>query len=503
MRYRYFIGLLLAGMLWLPASVFAQDATPVAPPGVTIHVVQRDETLYRIAIDYDSTVDQLARLNSLSDPSSIYVGQRLLVPAPGSTPLPPQSVMHIVQPGETLESIGALYGVDVSVLLAQNQLADAASIYVGQLLDVTVSAAPILTPTPDTTPEPSPQAVTSISGDVAEVALLPDQPSTIVVHTVARGDTLFRIAKQYGVTVNELAQVNHIDDPTLIYPGQVLLIPGITPPQLALDMPASVTSLTVSPLIFVEGEAGRIHLQTSQATTVSGEFLNHTLHDGVSADGTDHTLYASVPLGTAMNVYPLDLTLTDSSGAMTQLPINIQVVSGGYGTETIQIVADRTNLIDPAMDQAELSHLAQITSNFTPTRYFDGLLGLPVAAPLSSVFGNLRSYNGGEFTRYHTGTDFAAAPGTPIQAAAAGTVVFAGPLDVRGNVTILDHGWGVFTVYCHQTEQYVNVGDVVTAGQVIGTTGSTGRVTGAHLHWELWINGVPVDAMQWVSDSLS
>ena len=143
MRYRYFIGLLLAGMLWLPASVFAQDATPVAPPGVTIHVVQRNETLYGIAIEYGSTIDQLARLNSLSDPSSIYVGQRLLVPAPGSTPIPPQAVMHIVQPGETLASIAELYGVDADVLLAQNQLADPASIYVGQLLDVTAAAAAI------------------------------------------------------------------------------------------------------------------------------------------------------------------------------------------------------------------------------------------------------------------------------------------------------------------------------------------------------------------------
>ena len=58
------------------------------------------------------------------------------------------------------------------------------------------------------------------------------------MHTVARGDTLFRIAKQYGITVNELAEANQINDPTLIYAGQVLIIPGITPPQLALDMPA-------------------------------------------------------------------------------------------------------------------------------------------------------------------------------------------------------------------------------------------------------------------------
>ena len=78
-----------------------------------------------------------------------------------------------------------------------------------------------------------------------------------------------------------------------------------------------------------------------------------------------------------------------------------------------------------------------------------------------------------------------------------------GPLDVRGNATIIDHGWGIFTGYWHQTEQYVKVGDFVSTGQVIGTIGSTGRVTGPHLHWELWVNGVPVDPMQWVRQSFS
>ncbi len=501
MRVRFFIGLLLAGMLWLPASVFAQDVTPTTPPGVTIHVVQRGETLYRIALDYGSSVDQLARLNNLSDPSSIAVGQRLLVPAPGSTPMPAQSIMHVVQPGETLESIAQLYGIDVAGLMAQNNLTDAAGFFVGQLLDISSSGAASLTV--DTTSQSTPTELAIVPADVPEVALLPDVPSMVVVYTVRRGDTMFRIAKQYGITVNELSEANRINDPTLIYPGQELVIPGVEPPQVALDMPASVQSLNVSPLIFVEGEAERIQLTTDPTLTIGGTFLNQSLHDGVTADGTGHTLYVGVPLGTAPNVYPLMLTLIDAGGSQTMLPINIQVISGGYDTESIQLMADRSDLLDPVMDQAELTHLAQITSSFTPTRSFNGPLGLPVAAPLSSFFGNLRSYNGGEFSRYHTGTDFAAAPGTPIQSAAAGTIVFAGQLDIRGNATIIDHGWGVFTVYCHQTEQYVRVGDVVAAGQVIGTTGSTGRVTGAHLHWELWINGVPIDAMQWVSDSFS
>jgi murein DD-endopeptidase MepM/ murein hydrolase activator NlpD len=79
--------------------------------------------------------------------------------------------------------------------------------------------------------------------------------------------------------------------------------------------------------------------------------------------------------------------------------------------------------------------------------------------------------------------------------------VFAGSLNVRGKATIIDHGWGVYTGYWHQTEQLVSVGDTVTVGQVIGTIGATGRVTGPHLHWEVWVNGVPVNPMQWVKQS--
>ena len=236
---------------------------------------------------------------------------------------------------------------------------------------------------------------------------------------------------------------------------------------------------------------------------VNGTFVNQTLNDGSDAEKKQHTLLVGIPVGTIPDIYPLDLILTDEAGNQTSLSVNVQIVSGGYEYESITLLADRANLLDPVTEDRELTELQAITSNFTSTRYFDGLFGLPVTAPLSSHFGNLRSYNGGAFSRVHNGTDFAAGNGTPIAAPAAGKVVYVGALDIRGNVTIIDHGWGVFTVYCHQTQQNVRVGDIVQLGQMIGYTGSTGRITGPHLHWEMWVDGVPVDAMQWVSESLS
>ena len=66
---------------------------------------------------------------------------------------------------------------------------------------------------------------------------------------------------------------------------------------------------------------------------------------------------------------------------------------------------------------------------------------------------------------------------------------------------MLDHGRGVFTVYCHLSESNVQLGQVVDVGQVIGAAGSTGRITGPHLHWEVWVNGVAVNPLQWLQQS--
>ena len=76
--------------------------------------------------------------------------------------------------------------------------------------------------------------------------------------------------------------------------------------------------------------------------------------------------------------------------------------------------------------------------------------------------------------------------------------MFAGPWTVRGNATVIDHGWGVYSGFWHQSAIQVQVGDMVEQNQVIGLVGGTGRVTGAHLHWELWVNGVQVDPLDWL-----
>jgi murein DD-endopeptidase MepM/ murein hydrolase activator NlpD len=99
----------------------------------------------------------------------------------------------------------------------------------------------------------------------------------------------------------------------------------------------------------------------------------------------------------------------------------------------------------------------------------------------------------------HEGIDIAASSGTPIRAAAAGTVIYAGWLGGYGNLTIIDHGGGVATAYGHQSSLAASTGAYVAQGQVTGYVGSTGHSTGAHLHFEVRVNGVPQDPLGYLS----
>jgi murein DD-endopeptidase MepM/ murein hydrolase activator NlpD len=127
-----------------------------------------------------------------------------------------------------------------------------------------------------------------------------------------------------------------------------------------------------------------------------------------------------------------------------------------------------------------------------------GVLSSPIpGAPITDVFGPRVHPIFGD-TRMHTGVDFGAAEGTPIHAAADGVVVSAGPQGGYGNATIIDHGNSLATLYAHQSRMIVSAGQSVKRGQVIGYVGHTGYATGPHLHFEVRVNGTPVDPMKYL-----
>jgi murein DD-endopeptidase MepM/ murein hydrolase activator NlpD len=127
-----------------------------------------------------------------------------------------------------------------------------------------------------------------------------------------------------------------------------------------------------------------------------------------------------------------------------------------------------------------------------------GVLAYPIpGARITSTFGARVHPIFGD-VRMHTGLDFGAAMGTPIEAAADGVVVYAGPRGGYGNATIVDHGGAVATMYAHQSVLLVQEGQQVVKGQVIGRVGSTGFSTGPHLHFEVRVAGTPVDPLTYL-----
>jgi murein DD-endopeptidase MepM/ murein hydrolase activator NlpD len=138
---------------------------------------------------------------------------------------------------------------------------------------------------------------------------------------------------------------------------------------------------------------------------------------------------------------------------------------------------------------AELAAKIQAAQSHSTVQHTgSGQLSWPVSAPITSPFG-------WRWGRMHEGIDLGAAYGTPIAAAAAGTVIYAGWLGGYGNLTVIDHGGGIATAYGHQSRIAVSIGQQVARGEIIGYVGSTGHSTGPHLHFEVRVNGQAVDPL--------
>ncbi len=138
-------------------------------------------------------------------------------------------------------------------------------------------------------------------------------------------------------------------------------------------------------------------------------------------------------------------------------------------------------------DQIRLSQQQSSAPSIVPPSG-SGILGWPVSGPVTSVFGM-------RWGRMHEGIDIAVGSGTPVRAAAAGTVIYAGWFGGYGNLVVVDHGGGLSTAYAHNSSVASSVGQAVAAGEVVSYAGNTGNSSGPHVHFEVRVNGSATDPL--------
>lgn len=203
-----------------------------------------------------------------------------------------------------------------------------------------------------------------------------------------------------------------------------------------------------------------------------------------------------IDLETRPGDYALAVRATLANGDTVRATYRLSVTPKEFPTRHLSV---NPNFVNPPADVLErigreAARQREIFQASSPERQWEGGFLRPVSGNSTSSFGRRSVYNG-EPRSPHSGTDFRAGEGTPVAAPNGGTVVLVGNLYFSGNVVIIDHGWGLYSYFAHLSSTGVVEGETVKRGQQVGTVGSTGRVTGPHLHWTVRLNDARVDPL--------
>jgi murein DD-endopeptidase MepM/ murein hydrolase activator NlpD len=375
---------------------------------------------------------------------------------------------YTVQPGDTLGQIATRFGISVEALAAANAIDDINRISVGQVL------------------------------------LIPGTDQRLPTITSRPGETLSDLAARTGVSIDQLAALNEIAPSARLFPGQPIAVPADR--SIPTFRFGAVTGMDY-PTQIVQGKTGRLQISSRRPVSINVTWNGLPLPlsaNTANDESSRYTAHIPVPALLGPGPFPLELAYTARSGVTVRRTFPINVVDGGYPSQEINLPPDRGALLAPELTSAELVTVTQAWSaTDTPAQWQAPFLR-PISAeyPTTSAYGIRRSYDGGPYNNYHAGQDFGAPVGVTVTVPADGIVSWAGPLVVRGNAVIIDHGQGTFTGYWHLSDIFVEEGQQVAAGDLLGLVGNTGLSTGAHLHWELRIYGIAVDPMQFLEEPL-
>ncbi len=432
-----------------------------AGPTVT-HVVLVNETVESIATSYDVAPESIRLVNNIAPYTEVFPGQVLMIP------IAPVSGAMLVNVGftDTLDVLASRHATTTEDFGRRNGIVNPELIFVGQVLSASSSEQPF----------PALQA-TSVTQVTAE------QP-------------LWQLALQANQSIASVLLQNQLLNPHTVAPGHRILTAAIES-----EVAGQQYVISISPDSFSQGRTTTLRVRTEPDSLVSGTFLNAEMLF-VEEDAGSWVALLPIARFQTPGRFPFAISIRSSSGDVTSFVRDVTISEGSYALEGIFISEDVLEALrDEQSVTEEVIYIRTIMSGFSEEkRWDDRLWYLPSPGIMSSGFGSSRVYNQGDLTSWHPGSDLAGVRGTPIYAPAGGVVVDNANLNVRGLVTIINHGRGVYTGYWHQQNIFVEPGDVVEAGQLIGEIGNTGLSTAPHLHWEMHVNGIPVEPLQWVRE---
>jgi hypothetical protein len=244
----------------------------------------------------------------------------------------------------------------------------------------------------------------------------------------------------------------------------------------------------VTPPVVRQGEVLRVR---TSVDGLSARLNGRTIRLFHQSDGGSFGL---MPIPVEEHAGKFSLEFVDLQGAV-QHTTPITILDAHY---PIQNIAMSSNLTQLKLSPGEADTSAAFRRLVTDTRFWQEPFVLPVNGCLTSPFGVRRFHNGKPTGDYHAGLDQGSPAGTPIHAIADGTVKIVKSWNLHGNTVGIDHGQGVLSMYLHMSKFNTTEGATVKKGDVIGYVGATGRATGPHLHWSIYVNDVPVSPGLWV-----
>lgn len=311
-----------------------------------------------------------------------------------------------------------------------------------------------------------------------------------VVQRVEKGQTLFRIARTYGLTPEELADANGLEVTAALTVGMELVIPGAVEPATVPPPGAPLPPVQTTPPVAKVWEAA---VEPKAGQPLPPELLKAFETGGATAPPTEppvpNVLAQAFERPTAAPRPGLASPAAPPRAA-APAPVPAASPSPPGSTRSSAVPASIGPLPSPEPPREPARTAGRIVPAQRPTAS-TSQLQWPLRGVLYARFGK-------KGREPHDGIDLAAPVGTPVRTAGDGLVLFAGPQAGYGLIVVVQHEKGLVTVYAHSKDVRVRTGQTVRPGQVLATVGESGKTSGPHLHFEVRVEGEPVDPLRYL-----